>query len=51
MEEMIDQIERLLRGQMSYQKEVAFKASLTANENLRSLCFIVVVMTREKKFL
>ena len=41
MEEYINQIEKYLRGQMSEEEEGAFKASLTTDEHLRSLAYIV----------
>lgn len=49
MEEYIDQIERFLGGQMSEKEEVFFKASLTTDEHLCSLAFIVAYILRTQK--
>lgn len=49
MENLIDQIEKYLRGQMSEKEEVFFKASLTTDEHLCSLAFIVAYILQKQK--
>ena len=48
MEENIDQIEKFLRGQMSQDEESLFKTSLSTDEHLRSLAFILVYMMKKQ---
>jgi len=49
MENYIEQIEKYLRGQMNQEEEGVFKISLTTDEHLRSLAFILVNMLRMQK--
>ena len=48
MEENIDQIEKFLRGQMSQDEESLFNTSLSTDEHLRSLAFILVYMMKKQ---
>jgi hypothetical protein len=50
MENLIDQIEKYLRGQMSQDEEGSFKTSLATNGHLRSFAFIVTLMLKTEKF-
>jgi len=49
MEIYIDQIEKFLKGQMNQKEEGVFKTSLTTNEHLHSLAFLVAYILRLKK--
>ena len=49
MEDYIDQIEKVLRGQMSQQEEVIFKTSLKTDAHLRLYAFIMAYMLKEQK--
>ena len=49
MEEIINLIEKFLRGQMSEEEEGVFKKSLTTDEHLRSLAFILANMLSTQK--
>ena len=41
MEVRINKTEKFLRGEMSQEKEVTFKSSLTTDAHLRSYAFII----------
>jgi len=49
MEEYIDQIEKFLRGQMSWKEEGEFKTALTTDAHLRLYAFILTYMLRKQK--
>ena len=49
MENLIDQIEKYLRGQMSLEEESSFKKLLTTNAHLRSYAFIMAFLFKAQK--